>query len=454
MSKIELYLTMVPWWVIVLAPLIGVIAAFGTPRRFRLPVALALVPPWLTLGQLVGLGSLAALAKVTEFALYLLVAVAAIADAGPKRKLPATAYGYVAVGFLGFAYIWTVVDLDLAAAIRIQWILLILASLMVARTVVDEASLMRVLRALMFGCGIALLLPFSNLVMNPGAAFKATGRFSPYEVNSNHVGVLFALSMPLALYMAYRKGEAWWWKLACSGAAVLALMMGLITASRSTMAVMIGSSGPVALAFSRRPIVMMLAGAAILGGLAFALTFSDYVNFSRMGSIETPGRDLQHDLYAELFTERPLFGLLGTEGESFLKLETIDTAHAHNAYLQQLYLGGLSYGIPLFGIALLTIWSTAVSWFGRRRFAMDPIAMSVLAAIMAMTYAHGMVNSSMYYPTTVISFTHILFSVLFLSWAMDLKRPSSVTGSYFVEHEGHVPIEVEEPEYRATGTEG
>ena len=64
----------------------------------------------------------------------------------------------------------------LALVLRIQWFFLILAALAVARTIVDEASLLRLVHSLTLGLAIAVLVPFTDLLLHPAEAFRAGTR--------------------------------------------------------------------------------------------------------------------------------------------------------------------------------------------------------------------------------------------------------------------------------------
>ena len=90
--------------------------------------------------------------------------------------------------------------------------------------------------------------------------------------------------------------------------------------------------------------------------------------------------------------------------------------------LETLYVGGLVYGLPTFFLAGYTGLCIFRSWRNRRLIFADPLLISFLAALLVMTYAHGFVNHSLYYPTTTLAFVHVLLSVFFMGLSMDLMR--------------------------------
>lgn len=422
MDRVELYLQVVPLPVLLIVPVVALAAFLLIPSRYRMPVALSLMMVWLPMSEYADLGMIQAVSKTTGFAAYILVAVTAWLDPGPRRPLSVMAWMYPATALLGFMYIWTVSDFAMALVIRVQWLMLVIAALAVARTIVDEASLLRVLRALTVGLALALAVPLSDLVMHPGTAFKYGMRFAPYDMNSNHTGVLFAMAAPFTIYVAMRSSRAMWRVLLISVAAV-GMGMALLTVSRSTLVVMLGMLFPMTLVLTRRPIITALAAIILVGGLYWTIGKVATVNFGRLSTIETQRVPIFRE-YLGVIAERPLLGLLETEGESFHGTQTLANPNPHNGYIHALYFGGISYALPLFSIVAYTGLCTFRVWRKRRLIAADPLLINLLVAFMVMAYAHGFVNPSLYYPTTTLAFPHVLFSAFFMGLAGDLQQRS------------------------------
>ena len=421
MDKIGRYLEIVPLPLLLVA-MVGVAVAFlVVPAKYRMPTALSLMMVWLTLGEMPDLGLIQVIAKVTGFAVYGLVAVTAWLDPAPRRRTPLLAWMYLVIAALAFVFILTVRDFALALAIRVQWMIMVVAVLSVSRTIVDEASLQRVIRAITFGLAVALLLPLSALVLHPTLSFHGAGvgRFSPYGTNTNHIGVLFALAAPLTLYWAIRT-RILLLKPILIGFTAMAVGMGLLTASRSTMVVMIGASFPLVVFLTRRPVLTAIAGLILAGGIAWVFGFAGNVRLERFESLET-GRVQTGKRYLAIIAERPFLGLLETEGESFLRSDFTGQAQAHNGYLETLYIGGITYAMPVFFLVAYTGLCTVRTWRRRRLIGADPLLINLLIAFMVMTYAHGFVNHSLYHPTTTLSFFHVLLSVFFMGLVMDMK---------------------------------
>jgi hypothetical protein len=422
MDRLNRYLDASSLPLLIAVPIIAIFVLLLTPRRWHMDVALFGMVVWMVLGRLTGLGIIQTLTKATGFAAILAVAFAAWFDVGPKRRLPVVVWAYPALAALSFIYVMTVVDITMALVLRTQWLLMTLAAVFVARTIVDEASLYRVLRAIGLGACVAALAPLSDLLLHPGEAInKGLGRFEPYGANSNQIGVLFSLAAPLALYLAYQTRNSLM-KPYYLGSSVMALGMGLLTGSRSTLVTIVIPSIPTMISLGRKP--MAAAAAAVLGLVILVFVVAQagsHTAFERFDSLQTNRVQVAEEYAAQALSERPLFGLLGSSGMSYFRDEDIGK-HAHNAYLDAMYLGGLSYGIPLLVMVGLSQAAAAFLFMRRRSLGVEPLTIGFLVAFMFTIYAQGFVNEVMYYPTYEWAFMHILLSTLLLSMAADAHR--------------------------------
>ena len=445
MDRVQQYLDVVPLTVLIMLPLLAAGLFLIVPGRWRLSLALILMVAWLVLGRLSEIGVIAQVAKATGVVGLGLVAFAAWLDPGPRRRLPALGWLYLVMGLLAFIYILTVRDRTLAMVIHVQWLVLVIAALTVARTLTDEASVVQVVRSLAIGFFIGTFVALSDLVLHPSEAFRAgLGRFFPYGANANQIGIVFAVSVPLALYFAIRTRNILI-RLAFLGVCGVAVGLGLLTASRSTVAVMIGTSLPLVLALTRRPVLVVIGAATLLAVLSWVMGLGEEVKLERLRSLET-GRLQTAVEYIGYIAERPIFGLLGTEGQSFLE-EDLTRGHPHNAYIEVLYFGGLSYSIPLFILVGMSLRAAFVVWRRRRWFGADPLLISMLAGLMVMVYAQGFINGSIYYPTYAWEFLHVVLSLFFLGLAGDLKSGQvNVLTAEAAEEDGSYADYDDEPE--------
>ena len=98
MDRTDIYLQLVAEQPILMAPFILFIFIFLViPSDKKLFVTLLILVPWLTVARSSGLGPIAAAAKLSSGATYLLVAIAAVNHPGIKRRLPSAAWIFVVV---------------------------------------------------------------------------------------------------------------------------------------------------------------------------------------------------------------------------------------------------------------------------------------------------------------------------------------------------------------------
>jgi hypothetical protein len=420
MDTIQKYLTIVPLPILLFGP-IAVIAAFMlVPGRLRLPLSLAVMVFWMPFSQYQELGFIAALAKTTGFGVYLLVIVAAVLHPGPKRDLPPISWLYIGTSLMSFFYIFSVTDFQLALATRVQWLIMVVAAIAVVRTVVDGPSLLLVLKSLTAGYALALLVPLSALILHPADVFRSIGRFEPHNIAANHIGTIFSFSAPLLIYFGLTARQTMM-QYMLYGLAASAIGMGILTASRSTVIVLAGTCLPL-FAGSRRG-MLAFGTIAVLLVAALSLGLTESVALERLQSLETGRLGIAIE-YMKIVAERPFFGLLGSEGHSFEGATEIglSTSNPHNAYMEILFLGGLSYAIPMFVLVGYTAWAGFKVWRYRHWLGTDPVLINMMVAIMAMIYAHGFVNRTLISPTTELAPYHVILSLILISIASDITR--------------------------------
>lgn len=422
MEKLQPFLDVVPLPVLLAAPILGALVFLMIPSQFRLSVALIALVPYMTIGRLPGLGPAYLLCKATGWAALLAVAVAAILQPGRVRRPHWIAAMYVAVAAMAPVYVLTTSDSVFAVALRAQWLFMILAAIAVARTIHDGPSLERVMRALQIGFAVGLLIPFADLMMRGAGAFKVgQGRFSPFEANSNQIGIFIATGFVFNAYYALRDRNHLL-RITWAGFAAMALGMALLTRSRSTAISCVFPVIPLLFYAMRRPVLAVPVSAVglLVAGYVVSRT-EELFSLSRLGSVQTARVGQAADYVSLSVSERPVFGLMGTTGMNSLVDDAVGT-HAHNAYLSMAYMGGLSLLVPLLFLAAISMLSAVYVWKQRRLFDVDPLLISTLCFLMVMVYAHGFVNHSIYYPTYVWAFLHILLSITLTTMAAEALR--------------------------------
>ena len=419
MFSFEEYTDVVPLPVLVMAPLAAGLVFLLCPARLRLPLALIMLPPFLLVGRLPLLGPLALGAKALGFAMLLAVAAAAVLAPGPKRRLSPIAYAYVPLAVVTPVFLLTTEDSLIPQLRTVQWICMVFAGLAVARTVVDSASLMRVLRYMVIGLLINTPILLSAIVAGQWT-FTGHGRFEPYGASSSQVGRVYTIAGGFMVYLTIRDRNLLL-KLLWAGTAAIYAGMAVLTGSRSVMITLLGSCAPLGLFMLRKPVLAIPTAGILLVGIAVIVSRVDENAFYRYQTLETARGQQAVDYIRESIAQRPLVGLLGSRG---LKAEVDEELgfHAHNAYLMMAYTGGLVLAVPYLILAGLSMYCAFYVWKHRRLLDTDPLLISLLAALMFMVYAQGVVNHQIYMGTTIWGFTHLLLSALFLTWAGELSR--------------------------------
>lgn len=410
-----MYLDIVPLPVLMAIGLIGGIVVLIIPSSVRLTLFLTGLPVWLALSRFPALGPVQAVSKATGMFYFAVIAFAAIAHPGPKRHIPGILWLYPLLGFFSIFYVLGAEDRAIAIVLRFQWLFLTLAAIMVVRTITTERQLKHVLLTLAIGEAISTFIAFLAVVKDPGAAFSGgLGRVQPWGANQNHVGPIFVLGAPLALYFALRmRGQ--FMRLAALGSAGLGTLMGLLTASRSVVFPLAGLLAVVGWELRRKPMVVIGAVVVTIPILLYAGGFVASANVDRLGTLESERFTRWQD-YLGVIMQHPVFGIMFETDELAASDEDIG-GHAHNAYLDALRVYGLSLCLPLFGMGLWSSWCAFKVWKRRRLFCSDSLLITMLFVFMGMVYMHGVVTIVIYYPNYTWSFFHVLLSALFITMA-------------------------------------
>lgn len=409
---------------ILLAPIIAFIFAYAlVPSHRRLFVSLLILVPWLTVARAPGMGPLAPAAKLTSGIAYLLIAYAAFAHPGPKRNLPGVVWLFVLIALLSVPFVFNTQERMLALVQRMQWVTVAFAGVLTAQTIVSYSDLNRITQALTWGCILALIIPFSSLVLFPAESFlRGMGRFQPWGANSNQIGMLFALSVPLFAYavMSWRSSL----KPLFISALIITIGMALLTASRQTMLAIVLVMLPVLLALTKRPVITVLCLGLGAVGMSIVFSLGESADLERFGSLETGRLDIWGAYFSEVFPKRPVTGLLFTSGESYFKAIVEVGQHPHNAWFYLMYIGGITIAGPMLFLALYSTYSGIKVWKARNYLPGDALYYSILLMVLIAMYIQGMFNQVVYWPTYTWSFLHVVIATIFICMYKELKDGS------------------------------
>ncbi|MFI4898646.1 MAG: O-antigen ligase family protein [Phycisphaerales bacterium JB059] len=417
MDKIEVYLEIVPLPVLIGVVFLSGLVLVAIPGRLRLGFGLILMPVWLTLGRLPDLGPVQALSKTTGFALFAFVAFAAAVDPHPKRRLPPILWLYPVITFA--TPLWAVASEEKALTfiLNLQWFMLCLAGVLVARTTATREGLRRVFKCLTIGTAIALLVLFAAIVKSPGSIFRAgLGRFEPWGALSVHVGPVFIFGVPLLTYYGMRGAPVVFrpFALACAG---MGALMALLTASRSAVFPLAFLMAVLGWAFRKSPITMVAGAVAIIAALYIGSGLVSEANLNRLNSLQTGRYEIWSE-YVGAIASSPILGRLTAEPAPLPG----DT-HAHNAYIEVLYQFGFVVGIPLFTLAAWSLISAFRVYLRRQSLGLEQTEATLLCAMMPAIYLHGMATLAIYYPTYSWAFIQVFVASTFISLASSMHQP-------------------------------
>ncbi len=424
MQRTDIYLEIVMANPILLLPIVGFIVLFALvgPER-RLFLSLFILVPWLIVARSQGLGTIAAAAKLSSGGAFLLIAIAAATHPGEKRHISGILWLYPIMAFIWIFFITGVEERTVALVLRVQWLIVTIAAISLIRTIVTLEDLMRVINAITLGCLVSLILPISALILFPDESFlRGLGRFQPWGANSNQIGMLFALSSPLIGYamMTWRKSLRPFFIF------LLALILGmaLLTASRMTMLAIVMTLFPIILVLTRRPVVTVLGLGLVALGIMFVMSMAEDTSLERLGSLESQRTELWGLYIRDVFSERPLFGLLGITEESYFRSNVVGQ-HPHSAWFNMMYHGGVVLLIPMWILVFYSTFAGYQVWKRRNQLSGDPLMYSIIFMMMIAMYVQGCFNQVVYWPTYTWSFLHVVLAGLFITFWLDIRAGNS-----------------------------
>ncbi len=422
MDRTDIYLRLVAENPALLAPFFIFIIIFAAiPSDKKLFVTIAILVPWLTIARSPGLGPIAAAAKLSSGIPYLLVAFSAAMHPGPKRRLPGVVWLFVIVAVVSIFYVMTTEERMRGLVMRVQWVSVTLAGVFTARTIVSFSDLKRIIDALTWGCIFALGIPMSSLLLNATDTFlKGRLRFVPWGSNSNQIGMLFALATPLLAYavMTLKKISLKPFLLAML---FFTLGMAIMTQSRQVLIAIALVMIPIIHILSKRPIFTMFSILVGILSLTWILSMGESSDFERLGTLESGRPEVWYLYWTEVFPQRPIFGLLGSSGQSFEKAIIEVGMHPHNAWFYYMYLGGVSLAAPMVYLTVYSSYCGIKVWKQREHLPGTPLLYSILIMLLLAMYIQGLFNQVVYWPTYTWSYLHVVLAGLFIAIWADIR---------------------------------
>lgn len=447
MDRLSVYLEVVP--LPVLFVLLGgaVFAAVVIPGRLRLPIMLMLMPPWLSMGQFLSLGTVQAVAKATGFVMFALLALSAWLHPGPKRRMSPWVWLYPVIAVCMIPFVATTEDRAIALVIQVQWLIMCVASIMVAQTIVSADDLLARMRMMALGLAGVILAVLSEVLINPGAVFaRGLGRIEPWGADPNQIGTVMVMGVPLLFFFGLRERRVWW-KVGFLALAGVGAMVALGTGSRSTVFPLAILLPVIGARFVFKPLTLLALSAAAAVAFFASKSFVGEVNTDRLGNLESGRFETWQYYMSQHVMARPATGLLGTSGMN--SVQAAGREHPHNAYIQLLYRFGIPLTLPMLLLAGVTLRAAYKLWRHRRYFCADPTLMTTIAVVLAAVYVHGIPTTAIYHPTYAWAFFHVMLSawtVSVVAQGMPISEPEAY--DYATDHDAYEGYEnyASEPE--------
>lgn len=428
MDKLQTYLDIVPLPIVMIAVIGTLVAFLATPSRHRCSLLLCVLPTVLFASKCPELNVIQSVTKLASGPLLLLLALAAFLQPGPKRQIPPIAYLYVLAGFYTLFCITGIQSLGDGLLLKGQWVVLTIAGLSLSRCIVTMKDLDRILSSIAIGAIASLSIPASSIAIQQGKAFVAgLSRLAPWGAGSNIIGVTLMLAASLSLYMVLKtpNGPR---RLFFLGAFVAGVGFVVITGSRMSVFSLGIISMIMLLPYMKRPGLLLVIGGVVAAGLPFFTSFDEGAG-QRLASLDSSGRT---EIWAEYFglsLRRPL-GLMGnTGGELLQDIEIGD--HAHNAWIDLLYVGGYPLLFMHLAILIPAIIGAVRFWRYRKMWPTNESRMTarMLCALLFAMFAQSNTNQALLYPTYTWALLGVTFFTLIISLASELGRSFDTEGT-------------------------
>ncbi|MEM9347271.1 MAG: O-antigen ligase family protein [Planctomycetota bacterium] len=425
MSRIQLYFSVLPWWmwlIALFACLAFLICFFAlTPRNARISVALAVMIVWIELGRWISLGLVQAFAKTTYILPVIFVGCLALISNSPKRRTSPLVLMIPIAGII--ALIWIIprsTQIDLI--LHLMQIVTCFSAIFVAKLCWSEEQTRRILMGLIIGYTITLLIPFSQLLINPGSAFAiGLNRFAPFKSNPNQIGPIFIISCVFGVYLflASEKPKMRFWGIGLLAASV---SMGLLTGSRTVVYIQAMILIPAAFKIIKRP-VLAVTGVFLIVVLVVVLIIqsAQSVQQTRLTNLQTARFELQYN-YLKNIMKNPLIGF-GTMTAGEASDEWVYGSHAHNSYLQSATFAGIPYTLILMTPSAIALFAGLRLWQIRRIYPDLSNRYFFASVLLLGLLLVGLTTSLLYYPTFSASFMHTwLVAWLISSWQSNRRN--------------------------------
>lgn len=367
--------------------------------------------------------------KETGFLTFIFVIVAALIMPGEKSAPPLLVWLYVIIAAFSIFYVVNTSDSLHGIVIRTQWLLLVIAAVLVLSTINDQKSLKFVLESIAIGYvwfAVALVV----IIFTMGDEIIFRNRLMLGGINPNQSATVAIAGAPFLLYLAINNRGLW--RYFYAGLSLFLVLVGLL-ASRQVFLGTILALGLFYLGMARGwrikvlwklILVMVLAIVMFFIGIWLADTlWHEQFLIARAFDLDPRERWVNITApYLSVINERIFFGIFGQTGLQWQEDPTIGY-HPHNAYVAWWYLGGASLGIPILFLVIATLWKSFRLFLGKNSFPRSDgdMARSLIIGVSVSGYLVATVTARIYYPTFELAFVHMFCGMLILASSKQKK---------------------------------
>jgi len=375
---------------------------FIIPSSRRIELCLALIPIWTGISRMSDFLFLYSLTKVTIPFPYLILALTSLAYLRPVRTFPLWIWGLPFLIVVSAFQLITSADWVTAVPIRCVFGLSVVCALLLGERCSDAKQLDHWLRALFYGVAIPTIILFLAIPIKGYGAFQAGhGRFIGFGLNPNQVSYTCLTAACLAT-ICFLRSRNFVLRLLCISISFSSILMIVLTGSRQ--AVVVYCLVHLFILFEKKGWVVVLLGSIALvpAGIFIVGQQEAFTAGGRFSTLQTTRFEIFSD-YARSISERPILGLLETQGKSSLVDESIGH-HTHNAYLLTVYAYGIPMALAIGFLFFLSLIKGCLGWIRMSSYNPDCTLVRFFVFVLFAGIVHSNVTYATIWPTFSWSF--------------------------------------------------
>lgn len=374
-----------------------------TKSSSQLFTSIVMVAVCMSLSRFTDFGHVAVTAKACVGACFLVISTVASKREQKNYNCLSITILYLFGVLYSLCAVLSAEDANIAAMVRVEWLALVVAAIIVSRTLSSRESFDDLLTGLFFGLSVAVIISLWALVTSRAQSFSSYGRFHPYGCNPNQLAVTLCVETVASLYIvAKRKG---WIRSLAAVMASLSVAIICLTMSRfGILAILIGSS-PCLIFLAKTPMkAFALVSLCSLASYQIILDVVQYLVNDRLWNSSTGNRFIYAAEFFRSCEERIITGLLGTNGIYVYD----NNLNSHNVWMEMLHIGGLVYVIPVVLLNILAFPRLISALTSGHYLGLSSLQFKVLASLYLVSLLSQFVNTTTHFPTYPLAFLHVI----------------------------------------------